>query len=184
MGRPTIFSDELAGEICSRLAEGEHLKAICADKEMPARSSVYEWIRSNPVFADMYARARDLQYAKWAEEILDISDDGRNDFVERETQAGHVEVIADHEHINRSRLRVDTRKWLLSKLLPKQYGDKSSVELSGPDGGPIQHDVRMTQAEMRDFILSVVCDCPSCRAKAGAKLAEADAKAKVVPGGA
>ena len=42
------------------------------------------------------------------------------------------------EHIQRSRVRIDTRKWLLSKMLPKVYGDKAEVAVTGADRGPVQ----------------------------------------------
>ncbi len=61
---------------------------------------------------------------RWADEALEIADDGSNDWMKRQGEDGEVHVIYDHEHIQRSRLRVDTRKWLLSKVLPKVYGDK------------------------------------------------------------
>jgi len=64
----------------------------------------------------------------FAEEILEIADDGSNDWIERELESGHVVKVADHKHIARSRLRVDTRKWLMSKLLPKKYGDRLGVD--------------------------------------------------------
>ena len=70
-----------------------------------------------------FARAREIGYQTMADELLEISDDGRNDWMERngEDDRGWV---ANGEHMGRSRLRVDTRKWLLSKALPKLYGEK------------------------------------------------------------
>jgi hypothetical protein len=65
-----------------------------------------------------------------ADEVVDISDDARNDFVEREDASR----VANQEHIQRSRLRVDTRKWLLSKCLPKIYGDRPVLEAAEKPG--------------------------------------------------
>ncbi len=66
---------------------------------------------------------------KWAEEIVDIADDATNDWMERRNEEGGVSaVVADHEHISRSKLRVDSRKWIASKLLPKVYGDKLKLD--------------------------------------------------------
>lgn len=65
-----------------------------------------------------------------ADELVEIADDGTNDYVEREVDGG-VRVVFDGEHFQRSRLRVDTRKWVLSKVLPKIYGDKIGVEVTG-----------------------------------------------------
>lgn len=71
----------------------------------------------------------DLRCERMAEEIQEISDDGSNDWMEREGI-----TVADHEHIQRSKLRVDSRKWLLSKMMPKKYGDRVSAEVTGADG--------------------------------------------------
>lgn len=106
-GRPSIFTQELADEICRRLADGETLRAICRDDAMPARSTVIAWAldKDRKSFSDQYARAREMGYLDMAEELLEIADDKAGDAA-------------------RDRLRVDTRKWMLSKALPKIYGDK------------------------------------------------------------
>lgn len=105
---------------------------------MPRNSAVVEWARLNlHGFSEQYARARELQAEHWAEEILEISDDGTNDWVQRENNRGDLAMLPDHEHIARSKLRVDTRRWLLSKILAKKYGDKIVQEHVGPDGGPV-----------------------------------------------
>lgn len=131
-GRPPIYTPELAAEICERLAQGETLAAICALPGMPSHTTVWKWVtRNTDGFADAYARAREKGLDAMAEELLGIADDGRNDFVERKNDNGGSIVVADHEHIQRSRLRVDTRKWYLSKLAPKRFGDRTAVEVSG-----------------------------------------------------
>lgn len=73
-----------------------------------------------------------------ADETLEICDDGSNDWLERQGEDEKRTYVLNGEHVQRSRLRVDTRKWLLSKALPKIYGDKITTEHSGPDGGPIE----------------------------------------------
>ena len=89
---------------------------------------------SRPEFSDQYARAREAQADKLAEEALQIADDGRSDtYVD-----GDGNVKTDTEVIQRSKLRVDTRKWLASKMAPKKYGDKVQAELTGAGGGAIQ----------------------------------------------
>lgn len=137
-GRPTLYTPELAAEICRRLSEGESLRQLCRDESMPCTSTVLKWAREIPVFSQLYTGAREALLEHWAEEINEIADDGSNDWIKRESDKGRVEVVVDAEHINRSRLRVDTRKWLLSKLAPRKYGDRVTAELSGPNGGPIQ----------------------------------------------
>lgn len=85
-------------------------------------------------FAAQYTRAREFGYQTMADELLEISDDGTNDYRPPDDEGG--DPLVDHEHIQRSKLRVDTRKWLLSKALPKVFGEK--LELGGPNGGPLQ----------------------------------------------
>jgi hypothetical protein len=99
---------------------------------MPREASVREWAANpdHPITSN-YARSREIGYQKLADELIEIADDGSNDTYE--DADGNKRV--DHDHIARSRLRVDTRKWLLSKALPKIYGDK--VAVTGAEGGPV-----------------------------------------------
>jgi len=118
-GRPTIFTPELATQISSRMCQGESLRSICRDESMPAISTVMLWVaQDREGFSEQYAKACEARAHYWADEMLDIADDGTNDYMEREG----VEFV-NGEAIARSRLRVDTRKWLLSKMLPK-YSDR------------------------------------------------------------
>jgi len=122
------YTPEIANKICERLANGESLRAICRDAGFPNEASVRGWvIDDKDGFASQYARARQIGYERLAEEILIISDDGINDtYVDED---GNERT--DHDVIARSRLRVDSRKWMLSKMLPKIYGDKIQTEHSG-----------------------------------------------------
>lgn len=124
MGRPSSYTPELGTEICKRISSGRSLRAVCRDEDMPHKATVLRWARDNEVFRDQYTRAREDLLEHWADEIVEISDDGTNDLIEVENQDGTKYEKVDQEHINRSRLRVDTRKWLLSKLAPKKYGDR------------------------------------------------------------
>ena len=132
-GRPSLYTDKLAAKICQRLAEGESLRAICADKAMPAISTVMGWLfdGNHDGFSEQYARAREAQAEIRADEIVDIADDASGDF----TADKDGKLAANNEHIQRSRLRVDARKWIAAKLLPKRYGDK--LQHTGDGGGPI-----------------------------------------------
>ena len=105
---PVRYSDEIAETICERLRTGETLTSICKSESLPTESAVREWASEDTPFAAQYARARELGYQKMADDISDIDD-----------EAGDP---------HRSRLRVDTRKWLLSKALPKIYGDRLEVD--------------------------------------------------------
>ncbi len=136
MARPAVrFSQALADSICCRLAKGETLRQICRSEGMPSDTAVRQWAldESSP-FSSQYARARELGYAAMAEELIDIADDGTNDWIEREREDGRIETVVDHDHVARSRLRLDTRKWLLSKALPKVYGDKLQHANAAGDG--------------------------------------------------
>jgi hypothetical protein len=131
-GRPSDYSDELAAEICGKLASGKPLTKICAEESMPCESTVYLWLKKQEGFSEMYARAREDQADTLADEMLEIADDSSRDTLK--TEAGEV---CNTEYVQRSRLRVDTRKWIASKLKPRKYGDK--VEHTGPAGGAFQH---------------------------------------------
>lgn len=117
MARPCDYTSEVAAAICSRLSAGQSLVRICADADMPHRDTVYAWLGRFPEFSDRYARAREEQADHYADEIIAIAD-GEGD-------------------TNDKRLRVDARKWIACKLKPRTYGERTSHEHSGPEGGAI-----------------------------------------------
>ena len=130
VGRPPIYGQETRDQICALLAEGLSLRSICRQEGMPDLALVMRWLRDEPEFVAQYARAREAQADALAEEILEIADDGRNDWMQREDpDNGGYEFKG--EHVQRSRLRVDSRKWFVSKLAPKKYGDKVETEHTG-----------------------------------------------------
>lgn len=132
-GRPTKYSKALGERICSRIADGESLRSICNSDGMPHKATVFRWLISdNPVyipFRDQYEKAREIQYQSLADEIFDVADDGRNDWMERNGDENEG-WITNGEALQRSRLRVDTRKWFLSKVLPK-FADKRELSVNG-----------------------------------------------------
>ena len=136
MARPSEFSDKTAAVILERIASGESLRAICEAEEMPARSTVFQWLSKRDEFADQYARAREEQADAIFDEILSIADDGRNDWMER-NYGENVGWIENGEALRRSALRIDARKWMAGKLRPKKYGERSQMELTGKDGGAL-----------------------------------------------
>ena len=138
-GRPSLYTEEIAAEICQRIAEGETLNQICRDEHMPARPTVVGWCLENREgFSDRYARARDLQLEHWADEVIDVADDATNDYMEKVNGEDEKSSWAlNGEHVQRSRLRIDSRKWLLSKLKPERYGDK--LQHTGDKENPISH---------------------------------------------
>ena len=152
-GRPTKYTEALAREICQCMADGASLREVCRAERMPAESTVRGWaIDDVEGFSAQYARGVELRAMRWAEEALEIADNGTNDWINRQSEDGEVHVICDHEHIQRSRLRVDTRKWLLSKVLPKVYGDK--LQHTGDGGGPIR--VRPDLSKLTDEELDAI----------------------------
>lgn len=117
MGRPSIFTQELADAICARLAEGESLLSICRDDAMPGRTTILRWCEDDETFRGKYARARDHGLDFRAEHCIEIADNESGD-------------------PQRDRLRFDARRWYLSKLAPKRYGDKlQHTDASGE--GPV-----------------------------------------------
>lgn len=123
---------QIMKNICDRIAtSSDGLRKICKEVGIHV-STVREWIATDKDLADLYARAKDEQMDYLADEIIEIADASENDTIHTENGA-----IPNGEWINRSRLKVDTRKWIMAKLKPKKYGDRVSTEISGPDGGPV-----------------------------------------------
>lgn len=111
MARKSKYNRTLAAVICGRMAEGESVRSICRDPKMPAISSVFKWIGEHPEFSEQYTRALISRGDCLAEEMQEIAD----------------APCADAVAVQRNRLRVETRKWLASKMSPKKYGDKLAI---------------------------------------------------------
>lgn len=146
MGRPTKLTQEMGDLICSLISEGKSLRKICALEGMPRISTIMEWVvkgsrgeEKYKDFAEQYVRALELRAEYWAEEIVDISDDDSEDAIF--TEDG--KRLLNSEFVQRSRLKVDTRKWIMSKLKPKKYGDKQTHEHTGKDGKPIDNTLNI-----------------------------------------
>lgn len=133
---------------------------------MPARATVYRWLKQNSGFRDQYAQARELLVEHWADEIIDIADDGTTDYVIKTGRNGTEYEAVDQEHIQRSRLRVDTRRWLLSKLNPGQYGDHMEVQHTGQ----VDHRHNITDEEKVRRLALFLLD-----AKPGSTIIDGDA---------
>lgn len=129
-GAPTV---ELSDVICERLANGESMRSVCRDDTTPAMTTVFRWLRENESFKQQYDIAVEERTEAMAEDILDIADNGTNDWMAH--NAGDDEGYKlNGEALQRSRLRVDTRKWHMSKMKPKKYGDKIQQEITAPKG--------------------------------------------------
>ena len=123
-GRPSGYSEEVAGTICQEIMEGKSLRTICARKDMPSASTVYAWLGQYPGFQDMYAHAREIQADVLADEILEIAD-------------SEIDT-------NRARVMIDTRKWLAGKLRPKKYGDRVALDHKVDGNQPMQININVT----------------------------------------
>ncbi len=149
MGRPSSFTQEIADQICERIASGEILVNVCNDESLPTARTVFRWL-ADPLrseFCQQYAHAKEVQLERMADEILSIADDSSADITTRYNEKGDPYEVTDHDHINRSRLRVDSRKWLLSKLIPKKYGDATLLKHADPDGNKLEITVTRVQSK-------------------------------------
>jgi hypothetical protein len=138
VGRPSDYGPELAVHICAEIAAGKSMREICRGNGVPDMATVFRWLARHAEFREQYVRAREVQADYMAEEILEIADDAQNDWMQRQGDGDKPQGwIVNGEAINRSRLRVDARKWLMAKLQPKKYGDRITQELTGGDGLPL-----------------------------------------------
>ncbi len=127
--RESIMSD-----VCDRLSAGGSLQGACREIEDAKFQTILDWVDKYPELAGQYAQARARGYQLLSDEIIAISDETE---VEARYQNEDVKLVLDATAVARNRLRVDTRKWMLSKMLPKVYGDKVTQEHTGAGGGPI-----------------------------------------------
>ena len=132
-GRPIEWTqdkkDKAIEIIFTEMSQGKSLRQILTnDETLPSRKLFYEWVAKDSLLSDHYAKVMELRSDLLFDEILDIADDTSNDTTYTET--GEKQ---NSEWINRSRLRVDARKWILSKMNPKKYGDKTDITTNGKD---------------------------------------------------
>lgn len=133
MARPEIYTEEIAKELCYKIStSNKSLKTICKELEISVKT-VLNWLNdeTKAEFLRQYARAKEEQADFLAEEMIEIADDSSQDNMTITGPDGKLKVVEDREWTNRSRLRVDTRKWIASKLKPKKYGDKIDVTTQG-----------------------------------------------------
>lgn len=126
---PVDFVDE----ICARVSGGETLNSVCAELKdwgCPPASTFRLWVTKDEPkgIAAQYARAREMQWEHWGDQIIDDSANDRIGEVTETDADGHVIKVKRGDATERSRLAIDAKKWLLSKLVPKRYGDKLNVD--------------------------------------------------------
>ena len=153
--RPSIRQYDhqvVTAHICAELQKGRSLENICTtDEGMPTVAGFLKWVNTEPEVSKDYARAREIGYLMLADEIVALSDkthewvtvqeldpDGNPVFDEAgEPVLKKVLMPLNNDVIAHKRVQIDTRKWMLSKMLPKIYGDKLTQEHTGANGGPI-----------------------------------------------
>lgn len=157
-GRPTKMTPEIQQQILDRIVQGESLvKILNSSERFPVYSKFMAFVDQHPEFRDKYAQAKEEQADFLAEEILDIADESACDYKMIERDGRQVEVV-DHEHIQRSRLRVDTRKWIASKLKPKKYGERVNNILTGDPEKPLEMNHNLNFKTMTDDDLNRYLD--------------------------
>ena len=129
MKTPIRFSQDLFDVICDKIASGRSLRSICDDEGMPTVSGVMKWLSDKPEIVEQYTRAREIQAETIFDELLDIVDDASNDWM-LSNKPDSASWSVNGEHISRSRLRWDARRWHLSKMIPKKYGDKTHTDIT------------------------------------------------------
>lgn len=136
MARPSGYNEKIAAKICELLITPMFLKEICELDGMPCRHTVMRWLKKHPDFKEDFETAKKIQCDVLVEQIFSIADDAQGDTYADE----YGNPKTNFEHINRSRLRVDVRKWYACKVYPKVYGDKQeSVEVTtGSDSGKVE----------------------------------------------
>lgn len=140
---PPLYTPELIEAICARLSTGEPLAQICRTEGYPAYRTVKDWIDQKPDVSAAIARARDAGEDALAEGCLEIADDARNDWMERQSDGEKgVGYVLNGEHVQRSKLRIETRLKLLSKWNPKKYGDRVAVDQTLHAGASIAEILR------------------------------------------
>lgn len=122
-GRPSDYTIWKARAVCMRLTLGESLRKICDRKGYPSRYAIFRWLSSIPEFRNQYAEARELQQELLYDELFEIADNSSQDYIE--TEQGKK---LDSEHVQRSRLRIDTRKWVMERMAAKRYGAKQQLD--------------------------------------------------------
>ena len=135
MGRPTVFTEEIAHTILQYVQDGESLRYICDQNGMPDRETVRTWLRTRKDFLGQYAQAKDEQADFYADTISEIA---------KGTLRGAYEP-------NAARVAIDAYKWTASKLKPRKYGDKLDVTSDGEKVMPIiQVGAQYTKRDIQD----------------------------------
>lgn len=123
--------DKIFPVILLEIEQGNSLRSILRREDMPTQKTFFDWLLNDEEKVKQYTRACDLRADNIFEEMIEIADDGRNDFMTKMIGENLEIEVLNSEHIQRSRLRIDARKWMLSKMNPKKYGERIQTEHSG-----------------------------------------------------
>jgi hypothetical protein len=141
---PEKVPQDLADDLCAWIAEGKTLRDWCRQEGKPHFSTVYDWKAKDEEFSQRLARARDIGEDAINQECMAIADDGSNDWMERLGKDGKPKGwMLNGEHVQRSKLRIETRLKLLAVWNPKKYGELIKMEHAGKDGGAIEFLVKV-----------------------------------------
>ena len=168
-GRPTTYTPETAAIICDQIASSnKSLATICEAEGMPNWRTVYAWLEKHPEFQQMYARAKQDQAERLAEEIIAIADECTIGERTKIKSNGEVETTTG-DMIERAKLRVDARKWIAAKLLPQKYGESVEIKGSGIGGLTINVIQRFGDkpAEIEDAQVITQALPGSCHSESG-----------------
>lgn len=135
-GRPTTFTPELGDSICQHLAEGRTLRKIADMDEMPVVSTILLWVvkgfrgeEAYKAFSEQYSLAREAQSEMFMDEVVEIADDDSEDY--RELGEGdESRSVVNHEHISRSKVRIETRFKVAEKFAAKRYGPRADTNVN------------------------------------------------------
>ena len=135
-GRPIEWTPEkkqsAIDDIFQKITEGNSIRHILKDNpDLPSRKTFLEWLAKDKELSSHYARICDVRSDIIFDEMMDIADDGTNDYMTKMIGDGIEIQVLNHEHIQRSKLRIDTRKWILAKMNPKKYSDKVDITSDG-----------------------------------------------------
>lgn len=150
---PADYSLAMAAHILDLHAGGLSIVAICAQAGFPSASQLHQWVTHHPDFAEALDVAKRVYSATLINEAVDIADDASRDYKTVTRQDGRQEQVFDHEHATRSKLRVDVRKWVASRVDRGSWGDSKQVDINAKvltvNMTDDELDKRLEQARMK-----------------------------------
>lgn len=124
VGRPNEYTKEIGDKFCELIAQGLSLRSVCAMDDMPAPSTIFKWMREQPIFSKQYAQACEERTEAQNEQLLELGDEAVTLAQSSDPKAANAIVAA-------VRLKADNLRWVMSKQKPKKYGDKIELDNTG-----------------------------------------------------